>query len=151
MKKRLKLALIVLLLIAVAAVSFGIQKMHKERAARQPGGAVTEQAEDAEGLMRSAAKHPYLNLKIAACYVLNDYWKLRLWFPLVWRWWAYVWRLNEAQVASLLAEAQKKTADFLKWYSMSMELGTAIRADLKTTATQSLSHPIQKSGGGQLS
>ena len=98
-----------------------------------------EKAEGAEELMRSAAKHPYLNLKIAVWYVLNDYWKLRLWFPLVWRWWAYVWRLNESQIASVLAEAQKKTADFLNWYSMSMGLGMAIRADLKTMATQSQS------------
>ena len=98
-----------------------------------------EKAEGAEELMRSAAKHPYLNLKIAVCYVLNDYWKLRLWFPLVWRWWAYVWRLNESQIASVLAEAQKKTANLLNWYSMSMGLGMAIRADLKTMVTQSRS------------
>ena len=106
-----------------------------------------EKAEGAEELMRSAAKNPYLNLKVAVCYVLNDYWKLRLWFPIVWRWWAYVRRSNESQVASVLAEAQKKTADYLNWYSMSLALGTAIRADLKTMATQSLSPLTQKSEG----
>ncbi len=95
-----------------------------------------ENASDAEGLMRSAAKHPYLNLKIAVCYVLNDYWKLRLWFPLVWRWWAYVWRLNESQVASVLAEAQKKTSILLNWHSMNLGFARAIRADVKTMATQ---------------
>lgn len=103
-----------------------------------------EMAESGEELMRSVAKHPYLNLKIAVCYVLNDYWKLRLFFPLVWRWWAYVWRLDEHQVASILAEAQKKTADLLNWYSMSSRLAQAIRADLKTMATQSQSLPTQK-------
>lgn len=108
-----------------------------------------EKSESGEDLMRSAAKHPYLNLKIAVCYVLNDYWKLRLWFPLVWRWWAYVWRLNEAQIASVLAEAQKKTADLLNWYSMSLAFGRGIRADLKTMATRSQSLPTQKSEGGQ--
>ena len=108
-----------------------------------------EMAKSSDELMRSAAKHPYLNLKIAVCYALNDYWKLRLWFPLVWRWWAYVWRLNEAQVASVLAEAQKKTADLLNWYMMSLGFGKAIRADLKTMATQSRSLPTQKSEGEQ--
>lgn len=108
-----------------------------------------EQAKEAEDLMRSVAKHPYLNLKIAVCYVLNDYWKLRLWFPLVWRWWAYVWRLDESQVASVLAGAQKKTANLLNWYSMSLGLGKAIRADLKTMATQSPSPLTPKSGEEQ--
>lgn len=108
-----------------------------------------ENAEDAEGLMRSVAKNPYLNLKIAVCYVLNDYWKIRLFFPLVWRWWAYVWRLNESQIASVLAEAQKKTAGQLNWYSTNMGFVKAIRADLKTLATQSPSPLTQKSESGQ--
>ncbi len=108
-----------------------------------------ENETSAEGLMKSAAKHPYLNLKIAVCYVLNDYWKLRLWFPLVWRWWAYVWRLDESQVASVLVEAQKKTADLLNWYSMSSQFGRDIRADLKTMATQSQSPLTRKSEGEQ--
>ena len=108
-----------------------------------------ENAEDAEGLMRSNAKHPYLNLKIAVCYALNDYWKLRLFFPLVWRWWAYVWRLNESQVASILAEAQKKTANHCHWYSMNLGFARVIRSDLKTLATQSPSPHTQKSEGEQ--
>lgn len=103
-----------------------------------------ERAEGADELMRSAAKYPYLNLKIAVCYVLNDYWKLRLWFPLVWRWWAYVWRLNEAQVAAVLDCVKKKTSDFLLWYSMNTQSVRAIRADLKTMAARSQSLPTPK-------
>lgn len=103
-----------------------------------------ERAEGADELMRSAAKHPYLNLKIAVCYVLNDYWKLRLWFPIVWRWWAYVWRLNEAQVAAVLDCVKKKTSDFLLWYSMNTQSARAIRADLKTMAARSQSLPTPK-------
>ncbi len=105
---------------------------------------VEEQAKGANELMRSAAKHPYLNLKIAACYVLNDYWKLRLFFPIVWRWWAYVWRLNEAQVAAVLDCVKKKTSDFLLWYSMNTQLAQVIRADLKTMATRSQFLPTLK-------
>ncbi len=105
---------------------------------------IEETAEDADKLMRSAAKHPYLNLKIAVCYVLNDYWKLRLWFPIVWRWWAYVWRLNEAQVAAVLDCVKKKTSDFLLWYSMNTQSARAIRADLKTAVTRSQSLPTPK-------
>lgn len=108
-----------------------------------------ELAESGEELMRSAAKHPYLNLKIAVCYVLNDYWKLKLWYPLVWRWWAYVWRLNEAQVAAVLEGVKKKTSDFVLWYSMNIQSAQAIRADLKTMATRSQSRPTPKSEGGQ--
>jgi len=108
-----------------------------------------EKAEGAEELMRSNAKHPYLNLKIAVCYVLNDYWKLRLFFPLVWRWWAYVWRLNEAQVGAVLAEVKKKTSLHLTWYSMNLGYLRDTRADLKTLAIQSPSPHTQKSEGGQ--
>lgn len=103
-----------------------------------------EQAKGADELMRSAAKHPYLNLKIAVCYVLNDYWKLRLWFPFVWRWWAYMWRLNEAQVAAVLDCVKKKTSDFLLWYSMNTQSVKAIRADFKTMATRNQSLPTPK-------
>lgn len=50
MKKKVKLILIAVLLIAVAAVSFGIQKIYKERAAGQTADIVSEQADgvDAE-------------------------------------------------------------------------------------------------------
>jgi len=104
-----------------------------------------DNASDADALMRSVAKNPYLNLKVAVCYVLNDYWKIRLFYPLVWRWWAYVWRLDESQIASVLAEAQKKTANLLNWYSMSLGFAKAIRADLKTLETQSPSPHSPKS------
>lgn len=106
-----------------------------------------EECTEGDALMRSVAKHPYLNLQIAVCYVLNDYWKLHLFFPFVWRWWAYVWRLDESQVASILAEAQKKTAVLLNWYSMNLGYVTAIRADLKTMAAQSPSPHSPKSDG----
>jgi len=108
-----------------------------------------ELAESGDELMRSAAKHPYLNLKIAVCYVLNDYWKLKLWYPLVWRWWAYVWRLNEAQVAAVLEGIKKKTNLYLTWYSMNLACCADMRVDLKTMATRSQSRPTPKSEGGQ--
>lgn len=107
-----------------------------------------ERAESADELMCSAAKHPYLNLKIAVCYVLNDYWKLRLFFPIVWRWWAYVWRLDESQVGEILAAGKKKVSEKLTWYSMNTALLRDTRADLKTVIqNQSLLTP--KSEGVQ--
>ena len=101
--------------------------------------AITERSQDAEELIRSVAKHPYLNLKMAVCYVLNDYWKIRLFFPLVWRWWAYVWRLNESQVGAILSEVKKKTNSYLTWYSMNLACCADMRVDIKTLATRSQS------------
>lgn len=66
--------------------------------------------------LKSAAKHPYFNLKIAVLCVLNSYVKIRLFFPFLWRWWAYVRGFDEAQIAAILDAVKKKTSLFCQLY-----------------------------------
>lgn len=58
--------------------------------------------------MREAVKHPYFSIKMATLAVLNDPLKIVLFYPLKWRWWAFVRKFNEAQIASVTMAIQKK-------------------------------------------
>lgn len=63
---------------------------------------------DVNDVMRSAVKHPYFSIKMAALAVLNSPFKIALFYPLKWRWWAFVRKFNEVQVASVTMAIQKK-------------------------------------------
>ena len=65
-------------------------------------------------IMRSAIKHPYFSIKMAALAVLNDPLKIALFYPLKWRWWAFVRKYNEAQMASVTTAIQKKNNGLLR-------------------------------------
>ena len=61
-----------------------------------------------DDVMRSAVKHPYFSIKMAAIAVLNDPLKIALFYPILWRWWAFVRKINESQIASVTIAIQKK-------------------------------------------
>ena len=63
---------------------------------------------DSNAVMHSAVKHPYFTIKMAAIAVLNSPIKIALFYPFKWRWWAFVRRYNEAQMASVTTAIQKK-------------------------------------------
>lgn len=65
-------------------------------------------------VMRSAVNHPYFSIKMAALAVLNDPLKIALFYPFKWRWWAFIRRYNEAQIASVTIAIQKKNNDVLR-------------------------------------
>ena len=65
-------------------------------------------SEEPNMVMRSAIKHPYFSVKMAALAVLNDPLKIALLYPFVWRWWAFVRKYNEAEIASVTMAVQKK-------------------------------------------
>lgn len=65
-------------------------------------------------VMRSAVKHPYFSIKMAALAVLNSPLKIALFFPIKWRWWAFVRKYNEAQMASVTTAIQKKNNGLLR-------------------------------------
>lgn len=68
---------------------------------------------DSDDIMRSAVKHPYFSIKMAALAVLNDPLKIALFYPVLWRWWAFVRKYNEAQIASVTTAIQKKNQGIL--------------------------------------
>lgn len=63
---------------------------------------------DSNKIMRSAVKHPYFSIKIAALATLNSYLGIKFIYPLRWRWWAFIRGFTEAQMAPLAAAIQKK-------------------------------------------
>jgi len=65
-------------------------------------------------VMRSAVKHPYFSIKMVVLAVLNSPLKIALIYPIKWRWWAFVKRYNEAQMASMTMAIQKKNNGVLR-------------------------------------
>ena len=84
---------------------------------------------DANDVMRSAVKHPYFSIKMAALAVLNSPLKIALFYPLKWRWWAFVRKFNEAQMASVTMAIQKKITSYSVMYYHTIECWRAMRTD----------------------
>ena len=75
---------------------------------------------DGEDVAKDLVKEPYFAFKEAAAYYLNHDIKLRLFWPFLWRWWAF--RYTESQMLPIIVEGKKKlplTAHFeIMAYSM---------------------------------
>ena len=63
---------------------------------------------DANAVMRSAVKHPYFSIKMAALAALNTPFKIAVFYPFLWRWWAFVRHFTEEQMAPVAEAIQKK-------------------------------------------
>ena len=46
--------------------------------------------------------------KIAACIRLNGFWKIKLFYWVVWRWYAYIRQYDESQLSPIIEAAKKK-------------------------------------------
>lgn len=53
-------------------------------------------------------KDDTLSVKTAALIVLNNYWKIKLFYPILWRWWFYVKEYTDEQLSEILAVGKKK-------------------------------------------
>jgi hypothetical protein len=53
-------------------------------------------------------KDDTLSVKTAALIVLNNYWKIKFFYPILWRWWFYVKEYTDEQLAEILAVGKKK-------------------------------------------
>ena len=92
-------------------------------------------AEDSSETLRELCRDPYFSIKQAALIVLNGYWRIRLLFPLLWRWWAYVRGYTEGQMTPIITEGKKKLP--LTPYWMNMAFTADMRADwMKMTAKE---------------
>ena len=102
---------------------------------------------NSDEVMRSAVKHPYFSIKMAVLAVLNDPLKIALFYPLKWRWWAFVKRYNEAQMASVTTAIQKKITDYCAMYYHTITSWTGMRTDMMNLTMgeveQSLREPTQ--------
>lgn len=49
-----------------------------------------------------------LSAKTAALVVLNNYWKIKFFYPILWRWFFYVKEYTDEQLSEILATGKKK-------------------------------------------
>jgi len=49
-----------------------------------------------------------LSCKVAAAIVLNSFWKMKLIYPILWRYWFYVKEYEEEQLSEILVAGKKK-------------------------------------------
>lgn len=49
-----------------------------------------------------------LSAKTAALIILNNYWKIKLFYPILWRWFFYVNEYTDDQLSEILAVGKKK-------------------------------------------
>jgi hypothetical protein len=59
-----------------------------------------------EDVLKDLCKEPYFAFKEAALFALNGDLKIRFFYPILWRLWA--WRYNENQILPIIAEGKKK-------------------------------------------
>lgn len=61
---------------------------------------------DGSDVLSDLAAEPYFAFKEAALFILNNDIRIRLFYPLLWRWLAF--RYDEAQMVPIIAEGKKK-------------------------------------------
>jgi hypothetical protein len=104
---------------------------------------------DSAETMKSLCIEPYFAVKEALLFVLNDYWKIRLFFPLLSWWWGKVRGFTEEQMTPIIMEGKKKlpliahwsnmaySADMRNdWVKMTKEEAEQYRAELLSVAKQ---------------
>lgn len=78
--------------------------------------------EDSSETTRSLCREPYFAAKEAALIVLNGYWRIRLFWPFLWRWWA-LWRgWTESQYTPIIAAGKKKVPLTAHWTNMAFSV-----------------------------
>lgn len=99
--------------------------------------------------LKSMCVEPYFAVKEALLLVLNDYWKIRLFFPILSWWWGKVKGYTEEQMLPIILEGKKKlplTAHWTNmaysvdmrtdWVKMTKEEAEQYRAELLSAAKQ---------------
>lgn len=61
--------------------------------------------------------------KAMALLVLNDYWKILFFYPILWRWYAYIRQYSEYQILPIIEEAKKKVPQIPYLLGMTYLLG----------------------------
>ncbi len=69
---------------------------------------MSKRPENVDDTVSIAVDDIYFSHKEAAYIVLNSFWKIKLFHWLVWRWFAFVWQLDETQLTDILTAGKKK-------------------------------------------
>lgn len=73
---------------------------------------------DSASTLRSMCMEPYFTVKEALLFVLNDYWKIRLFHPFLSWWWGKVKGYTEDQMSPIILEGKKKLPLTAHWTNM---------------------------------
>ena len=82
--------------------------------------------EDSASTLKSMCSEPYFAVREALYFVLNDYWKIRLFHRLMTWWWGKVKGYTDAQMLPIILEGKKKLQLTAHWTIM------AYSADMRT-------------------
>lgn len=74
--------------------------------------------EGAADNLKSLCQDPYFNHKQAALMVLNSFFKIKLFWCFLWRWWAYVKGYEEHQLTDIISEGKKKIPLSAYWMNL---------------------------------
>ena len=74
--------------------------------------------DSSEGTLKSLCIEPYFAVKEALLFVLNDYWKIRLFHPILSWWWGKIKGYTEEQMTPIILEGKKKLPLIAHWTNM---------------------------------
>ena len=77
---------------------------------------------DSADTLKSMSDEPYFAVKEALLFVLNDYWKIRLFFPFLSWWWGKVKGYTEEQMTPIILEGKKKVQLTAHWSNMAFSV-----------------------------
>lgn len=69
---------------------------------------LAKKAKTGGDVMRDLAEDSAFAVKMACLFVLNSYWKIKLFYPIMWRWWAYVREFDDEQMEPIVLAGKKK-------------------------------------------
>jgi len=74
--------------------------------------------EDTGATLKSLCIEPYFAVKQAVLITLNNYWSIRMLYPIKWRIWAYLKGYTEEQMTPIIAAGKKKLPLMAHWTNM---------------------------------
>ena len=90
---------------------------------------------DSSETLKDMSIEPYFSVKEAALFVLNGYWRIRLFYPFLWRWWGKIKGYTESQMTPIIREGKKKLQLRAHWRNMAYS--TDMRTDwMRMTAKE---------------
>lgn len=69
-------------------------------------------------VLKDLCQEPYFSVKEACLFVLNSYWKIRLFYPIMWRVWGKLRGYTENQMSPIILAGKKKLPLMPHWTNM---------------------------------
>ena len=88
----------------------------------------------------------------AALIILNDFWRIKFLYPILWRWFFYIKQYTDDELFPIIAAGKKKVPakNFFMNITLLTEMKDTIMIMKKEEATISLPEPFTEPGGNQI-